>query len=88
MTPSHRERYCLTIWLDSDLANDGAHVLPWPGMADHLSPGLAQFAKPSVQRNLARAVYAEEYEVCVCICVGVRLSPSTRIECRVGMYIG
>lgn len=60
---AHKPRYCLTIWLDSPLANNDACALPWPGMAQHLDGGLAAYANPTMQRRLARAVYADEYEV-------------------------
>uniref|UniRef100_A0A7S1J8X9 Fe2OG dioxygenase domain-containing protein n=1 Tax=Eutreptiella gymnastica TaxID=73025 RepID=A0A7S1J8X9_9EUGL len=63
--PCYAERYCLTIWLDSDMANKdqevlGSHKIPTvPGLDADM---IAILNKPSVQKQLSRAVYEEEYE--------------------------
>jgi hypothetical protein len=63
VTPAVKPRHCLTIWLDSPVANEDACALPWPGMQGQIDESFAVYAKPAVQRRLARSVYAEEYEV-------------------------
>ena len=55
--PSQTQRSCLTIWLDSDVANDDTQAPPWPGL-DMSDPTMRSLARPSVQ-------------VCVCVCVCV-----------------
>lgn len=74
VNPANKPRHCLTIWLDSPVANEDACALPWPGMQGQIDESFAVYAKPTVQRRLARSVYAEEYEVCAYV---NRMSPIT-----------
>jgi hypothetical protein len=63
--PAFNKRYCLTIWLDSEMDIAQSQVaLPWPGMQDFLDldPLFKTLANPDLQRLLSRAVYEEEYE--------------------------
>lgn len=67
--PCNSERYCLTIWLESSTANSPAEedrsalaALSALNLGDEAENGfLRSVMRPSMQRNLSRAIYEEEY---------------------------
>lgn len=67
--PAVAERYCFTIWLDSDATNADADCNL---TARHLSTermAVEQFCRSPVQRAVSRAVYAEEFEASLRACM-------------------
>jgi len=71
--PAYNERFCLTIWLDSDIANQEQYAPIWTGskLSDlKLDNQTYQYLQqPTVQRVLSRAIYEEEYELSIKECM-------------------
>jgi len=70
--PTFNERYCLTIWLDSEISNDEQYAPEWSVKLNDIkldNQTYQYLRKPSVQRILSRVIYEEEYELSIKECM-------------------
>ena len=66
--PAFKERFCFTIWIDSDVTNSNDDVFL---KSKHLSMSAIPFLKTSpLQRVLSRVVYHDEYKQSIIDCMG------------------
>jgi len=66
--PALKERFCFTIWIDSDATNSNEDVFL---KAKHLSVSAIPFLKTSpLQRVLSRVIYHDEYKQSIIDCMG------------------